>query len=316
MNISNQIELSIIIPFLNEKENLPHLVSELNIYVSKLNINTEVVFVDDGSTDGSVNLLKELPHTSYNAQIISLSKNFGSINALRAGVSVAKGNLITFLYADLQDPPELLIALYNKLKEGFDIVWAARRPQKIDWRNRFFSRLYAWLMKKYVFKNFPPNGFDVVLFNHKIKKELNDRPESNSSIFLQILSFGFLQSYIEYDKQERKHGKSKWTLAKKLKLVIDSFVAFSFMPIRLVSTIGILMTLVGIIYLLYIIIRVLVLNDLPLGWPTVISIILIGFGVTNISLGIIAEYLWRTLDASRNRKPFIIHEIINLPNNK
>jgi dolichol-phosphate mannosyltransferase len=142
--------------------------------------------------------------------------------------------------------------------------------------------------------------------------QLNTNIEANSSIFLQILTLGYKQTTIEYDKKIRAKGKSKWTLSKKIKLFIDSFVAFSYAPIRFVTVIGILLFFTGIIWSTYLIIRKLTYNDLESGWPALVSILLMGFGITNISLGIIAEYLWRTLDASRKRPVFIIDNIIEL----
>ena len=126
---------------------------------------------------------------------------------------------------------------------------------------------------------------------------------------LQVLNLGFRQDFIEYQKVSRKAGKSKWTLAKKIKLLIDSFVAFSFAPIRMVSMVGIFFFFTGILWTLYIMFRKIFFNDLEPGWPALVSILMIGFGITNISLGIIAEYLWRTLDASRKRPVFIIDDI-------
>lgn len=147
-------------------------------------------------------------------------------------------------------------------------------------------------------------------FNEKVKQELNQNIEANSSVFLQILTLGFKCASILYDKQARKIGKSKWTVAKKVKLFIDSFVAFSYTPIRLVSLTGIILAGVGFLWALYVVGRTVFFKDLNPGWPTLIAVLMIGFGLTNISLGIIAEYLWRTLDASRKRKVFIIDEII------
>ena len=303
-------DISIIIPFLNEEENIPSLVETLNQYFASFAPQVEVVFVDDGSTDNSVSLLRNAVHESYSCKIVKLSRNYGSLPALNAGILHASGEITSFLYADLQDPIELISMLHEKYKEGNDIVWASRNIKKGE--KRFFSKLYAKLMRKYAIPNFPENGFDVVMFSKSVKKELNDNIEANSSIFLQILNFGFKQDSILYDKVERKAGKSKWTFAQKFKLVIDSFIAFSYAPVRLVTVMGIIFSLVGFAWMLFIIGYTLFIGGLPLGLPATISVLLMGFGITNISLGIIAEYLWRTLDASRKRKPFIIDEVLNL----
>jgi dolichol-phosphate mannosyltransferase len=150
------------------------------------------------------------------------------------------------------------------------------------------------------------------MFNEKVKHVFNKSVESNSNYILQLLSLGFIYTFIDYEKKNRKKGKSKWKLANKLKLIVDSFISFSYLPIRFVSVIGVLFFLSGIMWTSYIILRKFIVGDLASGWPTLISILLLGFGITNISLGIVAEYLWRTLDVSRNRPIFIIDEIIEL----
>jgi dolichol-phosphate mannosyltransferase len=217
--------------------------------------------------------------------------------------------LICFNYADLQDPLELILTMGEKMKNGADIVWAHRESTKVSWSEKTFSRFYAYLMQKFAFRNFPEKGFDIVMFNRKVADEVNKNVEANSSIFLQILGLGFRQESISYKKRERQTGVSKWTLSKKIKLFIDSFVAFSYAPIRFVTIVGIIFFIVGMIWTLYIVIRKIFFQDLAAGWPALMSILMIGFGITNISLGIIAEYLWRTLDASRKRQVYIIDEI-------
>lgn len=305
--------ISIIIPFLNEADNVENLVATLNNFFVDKAYDVEVVLVDDGSTDQSVEKLADQKYGKYEIRLIKLSKNFGAHAAVRAGVQNASGDYITFLPADLQDPLDLIDRSYEIIKNnGVDIVYAFRKTTNNSYLEKRFSEFYAFLMKKFVNANFPGKGFDIVFFNKKVKENLDRNIEQNSSIQLQILSLGYNTEHIYYDKQERKRGKSKWTTAKKIKLLIDSFVAFSYAPIRLVSMVGILFFLGGSIWSVYIILRKLILDDLASGWPMLMSILLIGFGITNISLGIIAEYLWRTLDASRKRPVFIIDKIIEL----
>lgn len=301
-------DISILIPFLNEEANIEMLAGELCSFTSlHPYIRFEILLINDGSTDGSRN---HIMNTVFPAgtKLITLSQNFGSHAALRAGISKAKGTYITFLYADLQDGVENVISMYDVIRRGVDIVWAFREETSNSAIEKFFSRRYARLMQKFVNKKYPAQGFDIVMFNSKVAYELNKNIEANSSIFLQILSFGFKTHYLFYKKKSRKAGKSKWTISRKLKLLIDSFVAFSYAPIRLVSIIGVAFFVLGIVWTLYIFFRKFFFNDLVSGWPALMSVLTLGFGITNISLGIIAEYLWRTLDASRGRPVFIIDE--------
>ena len=305
-------KVSVIIPVFNEEENIEPLVNELNFHFkNETRFSTEIIFVNDGSTDDTMSRLKKAPHHSYTYKIISFSRNFGSHAALRAGIQKAEGDYITFIYADLQDPLTLVSRLYNEMKDkGVEITWAFRNSTAATKRERFFSSAYASLMRKYAVSNFPKKGFDVVMFSKKVKACLDNNVENNSSIFIQILNLGFKQADIIYDKSIRILGSSKWTLSKKIKLFIDSFVAFSFAPIRFVSFIGVVFIVLGILWTGYIVLRKLMFDDLASGWPALLSILMVGFGITNISLGIIAEYLWRTLDASRKRPVFVIDEIV------
>jgi dolichol-phosphate mannosyltransferase len=313
MQENNNKMVSVIIPIFNEYEGVPFLVESLNQFFGEHpELNAEVIFVNDGSKDNTVERLGEMKHVTYKAKVISFSRNFGSHAALRAGISHASGEYICFNYADLQDPLELIIQMKELMDKGHDIIWAQRESTKVSWGERTFSKFYAYLMQKFAFKNFPEKGFDIVMFNRKVAAEVNKNVEANSSIFLQILGMGFRQTDITYKKRERKTGVSKWTLSKKIKLFIDSFVAFSYAPIRFVTIVGIIFFFVGILWTTYIIVRKIFFHDLAAGWPALMSILMIGFGITNISLGIIAEYLWRTLDASRKRQVFIIDEIKEL----
>ena len=311
--MENNTRISIISSFFNESGNIPNYVSSLNSFFRDKPYQVEIILVDDGSSDNSVDLLKSLSFGNYDIRVIKLSKNFGAQAAVRAGIRNATGDYITFLPADLQDPLDLVDRSLEIVSAGaVDIVFAFRKSTNNGFFETAFSSFYSSMMRKFVNPRFPGKGFDIVFFNKKVKQDLDLNIEPNSSIQLQILTLGYKTDSIYYDKQERKVGKSKWTFSKKMKLFIDSFVAFSFAPIRLVSLVGILFFIVGLCWTAYIILRKLIFNDLAAGWPALMSILMIGFGITNISLGIIAEYLWRTLDASRKRPLFIIDEIIQL----
>jgi dolichol-phosphate mannosyltransferase len=216
------------------------------------------------------------------------------------------------MYADLQEPPELIVRLYDKSIEGYDIVWANRKNPSGSFFGKLFSSFYALLMRRFVTKDFPERGFDVVMFDSKVREELNNCAEANSSLFLHILSLGFRQGYVSYDRLERARGHSKWTLKKKVKLFLDSFVVFSSAPIRFVSAAGICLSLAGFCWGGYVFLRALLFHDLAPGWPALICVLLLGFGITNISLGILAEYLWRVLDNTRNKRAFIVREAVDL----
>lgn len=305
--------LSIIIPIYNESKLIDNLNLELNKFFKQNDkLQAEIIFVDDGSVDSSFSELKKIKHQSYAAKIVRLSKNYGSHAALRAGVFCASAQTITFLSADLQEPLENVLKMFKKINEGYDYVIAERKEINSGIINSFFTKFYALLMRKFVSEYFPKNGFDSLMFNEKIKKELNDKPEANSSVFLQIISFGFSRTSILYARKQRKIGKSKWKISRKIDLVIGSFVSFSHFPIKFVSFIGISFSFLGFIWAGYVFLRAMISKNLTPGWPSLIAILMLGFGVTNVSLGIISEYLRRTYDASLGRKTYIIDSVISL----
>jgi polyisoprenyl-phosphate glycosyltransferase len=310
--MKNPTIVSIIIPFLNEKEGIVNLIKNIEEYYCKRKFDFDIIFVDDGSKDGTSEIIKNTKPINFPCKLICFSKNYGSHAALRGGFMHSTSKFVTFLPADLQISFDAVEKLYSAAIEGYDIVYGVREINETGIMEKIFSRFYASLMQKFVNKNFPYKGLETVIINEKVKKVLNENVESNSSVILQILSMGFKNKFVNIEKSKRIKGKSKWTLSKKIKLMIDSFVAFSYTPIRFVTIMGLIFSFVGFVWTLYIIIRTIFIGDLSIGWPALISVLLIGFGITNISLGIIAEYLWRTLDASRKRPVFIIDEIIEL----
>ncbi len=312
--ISDQIEskngISIIVPFLNEADGIEYFCKTIDDYSKDLEFPLELIFVDDGSNDKTDIKLKNFSFQYIRrVRLLTLSKNFGSHAAIRAGVSHAYHDICTWMGSDLQEPLEFLETSYKLIEEGMDAVYVEKNSIKVGGFNRGFSKLYSSIMRKWAVKNYASGGISNIVFNHKIIKLLNDNIESNSSIMLQIMDAGFRNVTISLDYKERSFGESKWTLAKKIKLFIDSFVAFSYMPIRLVTIIGICMFLFGVLVGLVAFINKLFNSAVPLGYSTLISVMAIGFGITNISLGIIAEYLWRAYDASRGRPVFIISEL-------
>ncbi len=305
--------LSIIVPFLNEEDGILLCCKALEQYANELTFPLEVIFVDDGSTDQSVKILKEYKFEYVSsAKIVQLSKNYGSHAAIRSGVNHASYDACTWMGSDLQEPKEFLQLSYEKLQEGYDAVYVEKKSVKVSKANRSFSKIYSKLMQKYAVSNYSSGGISTIVFNRKIIDYLNDNVESNSSIMLQIMDAGFKNCTISLDFNERLTGVSKWTLAKKIKLFIDSFVAFSFMPIRLVSIIGICMFVIGVIIGIATIVNKIMNPDVPIGYSTLASIMALGFGITNISLGIIAEYLWRTYDAARKRPVFLVSSVEEL----
>jgi glycosyltransferase involved in cell wall biosynthesis len=304
--------ISIIIPFYNEGEGIKNLLEELIEYHDRAKINFEVLLVDDGSTDNTTDEILKFKDLSFDCKLIKLSKNYGSHSAIKAGFLHSKGQYAIYFPSDLQISLRTIETMFEESKKGFDIITGVRSINNIGLIEKFFSKIYSSLMRRFVISNFPNEGLETLLINRKVLDTLNENMEGNSSFALQILSLGYKNKFLPIQKTTRKRGASKWTLSKKIKLMIDSFIAFSYAPIRFVTIVGVFLFFVGLLFTAYLIGRKLIYNDLRSGWPMLISILMLGFGITNISLGIIAEYLWRTLDSSRKRPVFIIDEIIEL----
>lgn len=303
-------ELSIIIPAYNEVEAIPALRDALDSYLATVNFSAQIVFVDDGSADDTVELLKACTYEHATVKVVKLSTNFGSHAALRAGIQHADADRCAFYYMDMPDAPEILGQLMALLNEGNELAYTDR----INYQATLGSRIYSWLVRRYIEKSYPRDGVSALAFGPKIKQVLNANVENDSSIFFQIFRMGFRRAGIPDEIQPRKTGKSGWTFAKKLKLLIDSFVMFSDVPLRFISTAGIVMTIIcGLMALFILVVKIFNLMPLNPGWPTLITLLVGGFGMLLISIGVMSEYLLRALSAARKRPVYLIDEVTDIP---
>jgi glycosyltransferase involved in cell wall biosynthesis len=242
--------------------------------------------------------------------LVRLSRNCGSHTAIYAGLAQCRGDAAVMLAADLQDPPELVGELLARWRQGDDIVWATRAAREGEKMSvRLTSRLYHFIFTHIALPETPAGGTDFFLMDRRIIDECLKIPEKNTDLMFLVQWMGFRQSMISYVKQGRASGKSKWTLGKRLKLAVDSIVSFSFTPIRVMSLLGIVFAVTGFMLAVVAIIGRLtgriVANT---GYVALATLLLIGFGLIMLMLGIIGEYLWRTFDEARGRPRFLIEE--------
>ncbi len=302
--------ISIIIPTYNEEDNLPVLYERLKNVAEKSEHDFEFIFIDDGSTDSSFTILKDLTAKDPRVKIIRFSRNFGSHSACLAGLTYSKGDACAFISADLQDPPELIHQLIDEWKEGYEVVIGVR-----EWEEkslRFFPKIYYKLVKRFALKDMPESGTDVFLIDRKVIDAVTSMQEKNTSIFGLILWSGFRQRVITYKKVVRRYGVSKWTTGRKIKLFIDTFVAFSYLPIRVVSVVGFIFAFLGFLYAIAVILNRIIFKQAIEGWSSLMVVLLVTSGTQLLMLGIIGEYVWRAVDASRKRPPFIVSETVNM----
>mgnify|MGYP001571349588 CR=1 FL=1 len=301
--------ISIVIPVYNEQENIPVLCGRLFAIAKEIAVCAfEFIFVDDHSQDDSFGMLKEISAKDKRVKLLKFSKNFGSHIACVAGLSHASGDAAITMSADMQEPPELIPLMINKWKEQYGVVWAVREEREEPYLKVFLAKAYYRLMKKIALKEFPLQGSDMFLIDRKVIDVVVAIKEKNTSLFGLICWSGFKQASIPYKREKRKVGKSKWTISKQIKLAVDSFVSFSYLPIRLSSYAGFLISFTGFLYALFIIVRYFFYKGEVAGWSSLMVVLLIVSGIQLLILGILGEYLWRSLEESRKRPLFIIEE--------
>ncbi|MEK3675539.1 glycosyltransferase family 2 protein [Paenibacillus sp. FSL R10-2771] len=305
-----QFKFSIVIPVYFNELNLPHTIPRLKELQKLLpNYELEFVFVDDGSGDSSLSVLLEERQKDERIKVIKLSRNFGSMSAIQAGLLEATGDCVGIISADLQDPPELFVQMIEKWKNGKKIVLATRSDREESLSQKAFSNGYYFLLEKLALKGYPKGGFDFVLIDRQVVQEITHIKEKNTNVMSLIYWLGYDQELVPYVREQRKLGKSRWTLSKKIKLFVDSFVSFSYTPIRFMSIIGFITALLSFFYGIFVVAGTLFGFIELQGWTTIIALITFLLGIIMIMLGIIGEYMWRILDESRRRPSYIIDEI-------
>lgn len=271
----------------------------------------EVIFVNDGSDDNSLGQLKEISAADSNVGLISFSRNFGQLAAINAGYAHASGDAIINISADLQDPPELIAEMVQKWQAGNEIVICHRIDREDSTFMNVTSRLF-YSFTKILNPKMPPGGFDYALLDRKALDAYKRIDERNAFWQGDLLWLGFNVSFIPYKRLKREIGKSQWTIAKKLKYLIDGLLSTSYFLIRAMSAAGMMVFVLGVLYSLVIIYGRLIHKTPFNGYaPIMISILIIG-GLIMLMLGIIGEYLWRIYDEVRGRDTYIINEKVNL----
>jgi glycosyltransferase involved in cell wall biosynthesis len=306
------MKISLVIFFHNEELNLPVLQQRVTAVQQRHGLSLEIVLVNDSSTDDSATCAEQWLEQAEHGISLRFSRNFGSHAAVAAGLQHCTGDCAVIMAADLQDPPELIPQLVEQFQDGFDVVWACRSERIGEsWFTIASASAYYSLMRWLGLPNMPPKGADFLLVSRKVIDAVNRSPEKHTSVLAMILWMGFRQTFIQYVKQARHSGQSKWTLSKKIKLLIDSVVSFSYVPIRAASVVGLLMASAGFLYSAWIaLLWTLGRVSSGTGYAAIMCALLIGQGAILLTLGILGEYLWRTFDESRRRPRFIIDQLI------
>ena len=302
-------ELSVIIPLMNEEENVYELYNRLTAVLLQLGISYEIILVDDGSRDHTLQLIEKICSEDSRIKYISFSRNFGHQLALFAGVEKCCGHNILLMDGDLQDPPETIAALWNKKNEGYDTVYAKRNIRKGEsWLKKATAALFYRLLNKITSINIPVDTGDFRIISRKVADELIRMKDHSKFLRGQIAWLGFKETFISYDREKRKKGNTNFGYAQMLRFAFDGITGFSNFPLKFASISGIIVSLLSFVLIIYVLLAKLVWGQTISGWASIMVTVLFLGGIQLLSVGIIGEYISRINDAVRNRQLYIIEK--------
>ena len=305
--------VSIVIPVFNEVENVPILFDHLTKALHGLPFNFEILFVDDGSTDGTYLAVKDVQKRDRRIKALSFSRNFGHQAALTAGLQYASGDAVITMDGDLQHPPSLIPTLIEKWREGFEIVYTTRESTADEsFFKKMTSRLFYRLINAFSETPVQPFAADFRLLDRAVVRSLNTLEERDRFLRGLIGWLGFSTVGVPYTADLRAAGKSKYTLGKMMKLALNGIVSFSAAPLHLVTYLGIFSAFLGFLYGIYSLYVRFFTNDTVQGWTSLVIVILFLGGVQLISIGILGEYLIRVYDETKRRPLYIVRDSVGL----
>jgi dolichol-phosphate mannosyltransferase len=298
-------EVSVVIPVFDEAAGLSDLHRRLTAALAGAR-SYELLFVDDGSSDGSSQVLATLHAADANVKVLELSRNFGHQNALSAGLEWARGAAVVLMDADGQDPPELIPRFLEMWREGNEVVYAVRRGRKESWWKRAGYFLFYRTLRALGDVDIPLDAGDFCLMDAKVVEAIRAMPESGR--FLRGLRswVGFRQVGVEYDRPARQSGRAKYTLGRLLRLGLGGILSFSSVPLRLASFLGLLTSMAGSLYVLYAVVERLFVGHTPAGWASTVAVTLILGGAQLIVIGVLGEYLARVYAETKRRPPYVV----------
>ncbi|HXK82249.1 MAG TPA: glycosyltransferase family 2 protein [Bacteroidales bacterium] len=308
MEKANTYDLSVILPVYNESANLYLLYDELikNLDIVK---SIEIIFVNDGSTDESISIIKSLAKKDNRVKYIDLSRNFGQQIALIAGIHKAQGNRIVIMDCDLQDPPSLIPELYKKMDEGYDVVYAKRSKRKGE---SIFKTLTAKLFYRILSKltrcKIPVDTGDFRIISRKVADVLIQMKEQQKFFRGQVAWIGLNQTYVEFERNKRQQGKTGYSVKKMWRFAIDGITSFSDFPLKFATYLGFVVSFVAFVLMMWALYQRFIAKEYVQGWTSLILSILFIGGIQLISLGIIGEYISRIGNNVKDRPLYIIKE--------
>ena len=313
--MENIKKLSIIIPMYYEEKVVNECYKRLKEMVEKLKgYDYELIFVNDGSKDNTLNLLEEIAKNNNKVKIISFSRNFGHQAAVTAGLKYVTGDAIAIIDADLQDPPEEIPEMLKLWEQGYEVIYGKRKSRKGESAFKLLTaKMFYNTLDALSDVEIPKDTGDFRLVDRKVVNTINEMPEHNKFLRGLFSWVGYKQIPFEYERQERFAGKTKYPLKKMLKLASDGIISFSTKPLKLVGYVGIFSILLSLIILIYSLVSFAFnLNNLTAGWTSIMVTVTFFAGVQLLSIWIISEYIGRIYDESKNRPQYIIDKKVNL----
>lgn len=299
---------SLVVPIFRNEDTIPDLLKVLAYLAERMHGDFEAVLVVDGSPDRSYELLlSQLPHAPFRSQLVALSRNFGSFAAIRAGMAAARGDFLAVMSADLQEPPELMLAFRERLMTGeVDVVVGTRAQRGDRLASSVAARLFWWLYRRFVQPEVPPGGVDVFACTRQFRDRLLALSERNTTLIGLIFWLGYRRAEIPYIRLPRRSGRSAWTLRRRVRYLLDSVFAFSDLPLKILTVVGLSGVAVSLglgLFVLYA--RVTGGISVPGYAATVLTIIFFG-GLNSLGIGLLGEYLWRTFENTKGRPGYLV----------
>jgi dolichol-phosphate mannosyltransferase len=305
--------ISVVVPMYYEEEVVDECYQRLTKVMKGNNYNYELIFVNDGSKDGTLEKLLTIAEKDKKVKIIDFARNFGHQTAVTAGIDFAIGDAVVIIDADLQDPPELIPEMISKWMEGYEVVYAKRKKRKGESWFKLTTAKYFYKFLNYMSEiEIPKDTGDFRLIDKKVADVFKQMTERNRFVRGMISWVGFRQTCIEYVRDERFAGETKYPLKKMLKFAADGIIAFSTKPLRILMTVGFLSVLLSFFVLIYSLLVKLFGKDVEAGWTSIMVAITFFSGIQLLSLGIIGQYIARIYDESKNRPIYIIRDAYNI----
>jgi dolichol-phosphate mannosyltransferase len=309
--------ISIVIPLFNEEAVIEELYRRLKITMDRLDENYEIILINDGSKDGTLSTMKKIAQSDSTIKLVDFSRNFGHQIAITAGIDYASGDAVVLMDADLQDPPEVIPKLVAKWKEGYDVVYAKRKKRIGEsFFKRMTASLFYRLLKNMTNVEVPVDTGDFRLMDRKIVDILKHMKEKNRFVRGLVTWIGFDQTRVDFERDERFAGETKYPLTKMIGFAFDGITAFSFKPLKLASCLGFLAASMGFVFIAYGVILKIFTNITITGWTSLfVSTLFLG-GVQLLCIGIIGEYVGRIYDETKKRPLYIVRDLHGFDANK